>query len=291
MYACAFAGQGSQIKGMGRKLFKKYPHLIEKVNDILGYLIEEICFDNEALNTTKFVQPAIYVVNALKYMDFMEDRKENPSFLIGHSLGEYNALLASDVFTFEQGLELVCERGKLMDSVKNGEMDAIKNLSEDEVNYILNKYDINKIDIANINSSKQSIISGLEEDMKYALNCFEKEKIKYKKINVSGPFHSRYMKDANEKFKEKLKSMTFNKPKIPVVSGSGATLYSDDVYEVIKNQMCESVRWIDSINYILNNNCYTIYDIDNKFTISSLIEQIKKDRAFGEESNILMSII
>ena len=107
-----FPGQGSQAKGMGGELFDKYAELTKKADAILGYSIKELCLEDprRELNKTQFTQPALFVVNALSYYDKIETTGEKPDFLAGHSLGEFNALLAAECFDFEAGLKIVKKR-------------------------------------------------------------------------------------------------------------------------------------------------------------------------------------
>ena len=113
MITYMFPGQGSQIKGMGENLFSKFPELTQKADAILGYSIKDICLNDpqKELNQTQFTQPAFYVVNALSYRSKIQQTGKKPDFVIGHSLGEYNALEASGGITFEDGLKLVQRRG------------------------------------------------------------------------------------------------------------------------------------------------------------------------------------
>jgi malonyl CoA-acyl carrier protein transacylase len=104
-----FPGQGSQKKGMGGDLFDEFPEITKKADEILGYSIKELCLNDpeKQLNKTQFTQPALYVVNTLSYLKKMKDGEKEPDFVAGHSLGEYNALQAAEVLTFEEGLRLV----------------------------------------------------------------------------------------------------------------------------------------------------------------------------------------
>lgn len=156
-----FPGQGSQIKGMGEELFDQYEELTNRADNILGYSIKDLClYDHQKqLHLTRYTQPALYVVNALSYFKYLEAGKK-PDFLLGHSLGEYNALLAAGVFDFETGLRLVKKRGELMGQVVGGGMAAIIGLKKEEIQAGLDKNDLNDIDIANYNSEEQLIISG-----------------------------------------------------------------------------------------------------------------------------------
>ena len=109
MKVYVFPGQGSQFIGMGKNLFSKYPELVSIADNILGYSIEELCVNDKEnkLNLTEYTQPALFIVNALMYKEKIAEEGEVPDFVAGHSLGEYNALYAADVFDFVTGVKLV----------------------------------------------------------------------------------------------------------------------------------------------------------------------------------------
>ncbi|MGO4778772.1 acyltransferase domain-containing protein, partial [Lysobacter sp. 2RAB21] len=128
-----FPGQGSQARGMGGDLFDAYPELTAKADAVLGYSIKELCLEDprRELGKTQFTQPALYVVNALSYYKRIQDTGETPDYLAGHSLGEFNALLAAECFDFETGLKLVKKRGELMSQATQGAMAAIVNATRE----------------------------------------------------------------------------------------------------------------------------------------------------------------
>src|SRR5205823_13876450 len=123
MLAYIFPGQGSQTRGMGGNLFDDFPELTAQADAILGYSIKKLCLEdpNQELNQTQFTQPALFVVNALTFLK----KNQKPDYVAGHSLGEYNALFAAEVFDFATGLNLVKKRGELMSEAKNGGMAAV----------------------------------------------------------------------------------------------------------------------------------------------------------------------
>lgn len=137
--AYLFPGQGSQKKGMGEGLFDEFPEMTKKADEILGYSIKELCLTDprKELNKTQFTQPALYVVNALSFQKKMKEGESEPDFVAGHSLGEYNALHAAEVMSFEEGLKLVKKRGELMSKAENGGMAAILKTPEEEIKNIL----------------------------------------------------------------------------------------------------------------------------------------------------------
>ncbi|BCG49558.1 ACP S-malonyltransferase, FabD homolog [Candidatus Profftella armatura (Diaphorina cf. continua)] len=252
-----FPGQGSQYVGMGQLLFDKFPDIIERSNNILGYSIKELCLKNSQnqLNKTEYTQPALYIVNALSYRDHIKNTGEYSDFLVGHSLGEYNALESAGVFSFEDGLRLVQKRSELMSQVSEGAMAAIIGINANEISNILKKNNLNTIDIANYNTLNQTIISGPKNDINNAQIFFEKNNAIYIPLNVSGPFHSRYMKPIYKKFNNFLLDFVFHSPNIPVISNFDALPYSTEkITQNLSNQLINPVKWFDSIYYLLNKN-------------------------------------
>ncbi|MGH7487375.1 MAG: acyltransferase domain-containing protein, partial [bacterium] len=170
-----FPGQGSQHKGMGKDLFSRYPHIVDIADSVLGYSTRELCLDdpNNVLTETQFTQPALYVVNALTYFHTIGSKATRPDYVAGHSLGEYNALLAAEVIDFETGLRLVQKRGQLMAQVKGGGMAAVVGLSDAQIERVLAEAALTCIDIANRNSPSQFVISGRVEDIQKAKPALE----------------------------------------------------------------------------------------------------------------------
>ena len=156
MKAYVFPGQGSQEKGMGAKLFDEFADLTKSADSILGYSIKDLCLydkDNK-LQSTEYTQPAIYIVSV---MDYLKSRKEGiaaPNYVAGHSIGEYAALYAAGVFDFETGLKLVKKRGELMAKANGGGMAAIIGLTKEQVLEVLEKNDLNRIDVAKLQWGK-----------------------------------------------------------------------------------------------------------------------------------------
>ncbi len=128
MAALVFPGQGSQQKGMGENLFNAFPDLTGRADAILGYALRSLCLEDpdNLLNQTQYTQPALYAVNALSYLKKLESNGNPPAFVAGHSLGEYNALLAAGAFDFETGLRLVEETSELLNQ-RFGDLAGITN--------------------------------------------------------------------------------------------------------------------------------------------------------------------
>lgn len=254
MKTILFPGQGSQAKGMGKLLFDKYKDLTAQADSLLGYSIKDLCLNDprRELNQTRFTQPALYVLNALSYLDRIEQCGK-PDFLAGHSLGELNALLAADCFDFETGLKLVQKRGELMSQAAEGAMAAILNSSEQEIRAILADNHLDQIDIANFNAPSQIVISGSKAQIATAQDYFQQGNAKYIPLNTSGAFHSRLMAPTREQFESFLKLFDFRPPKIAVISNVTARPYEGaDVVANLSRQITGSVRWTETIQYLLS---------------------------------------
>ena len=193
-----FPGQGSQKVGMGEGLFETQPELVARADDILGYSIQRLCLEDpdSNLNSTDYTQPALFTVNALTYLNKVKQSGHEPDFVAGHSLGEYNALFAAQVFDFDTGLKLVKKRGEIMSKAHGGGMAAVVRISPEKTEEVLRNAGIDSIDIANYNAPMQTVISGRKDDIDNVSKYFDEAGAVYVPLKVSGAFHSRYMKDA-----------------------------------------------------------------------------------------------
>lgn len=277
-----FPGQGSQKKGMGQDLFSRFPNLIEQADEILGYSIAELCLEdpNNLLNITLYTQPALYIVNALSYFAETENGTTLPNYAAGHSLGEYNALLAAEAFDFATGLKLVQKRAQLMHNAKAGAMSAVIGLSFDEILKVFNTLNIDSVDIANLNSPTQIVISGTPEDLdRIDPACKEAGAKLVVRLNVSGAFHSRYMKPAALEFKDFLKPFVFNPLKISVISNSTAQPYlNDEIAERLSEQIFSPVQWIKSIEFLANTPNPKMKELGPAGVLTKLVKQIAGDK-------------
>lgn len=278
MTSYLFPGQGSQQKGMGEALFDEFPEMTKQADDILGYSIKELCLNDEKrqLNQTQFTQPALYVVNAMSYQRKIKETGQNPDFLAGHSLGEYNALQAAGVFSFEDGIKLVRKRGELMRKAENGAMAAIVNLTDKEVKECIEQNELSNIEIANYNAPTQIVISGLSEDVKKAQSHFEKAGGRFFPLKTSGAFHSRYMNDAKGIFEEYLQEFGFNDLKIPVISNVYARPYQkDQIKQCLSDQINHPVKWTQSMQYLIEKGEMEFEELGVGEVLTKLIQKIR----------------
>lgn len=280
-----FPGQGSQFKGMGGKLFGQFGELIEKADEILGYSIKELCLEDpkNELDKTQFTQPALYVVNALSYYEKIQNTPAPPDYVIGHSLGEFNALLAAGCYSFETGLKLVKKRGELMSQAPKGAMAAILNATKEQIESILEENKLFNIDLANYNTSSQIVISGSLDEISQAQTYFEDGEMLYYPINTSGAFHSRFMQTAKEMFFHYMEKFVFFDLKIPVISNVTARPYrSEDTVKNLCDQLVSCVYWVNSIEYLMvphiyNENPMEFEEIGNGEVLTKLYCTIKDE--------------
>lgn len=277
--AYVFPGQGSQYVGMGKELFEKYPELINEADEILGYSILELCLEdkNKKLDLTCYTQPALYVVECLAYLEkIKEDGK--PDYVAGHSLGEYSALFASGAYDFGTGLRLVKKRGELMYQATGGGMAAVIGLQPEQIRSILKEKNLDRIDVANYNSPSQTVLSGLKKDIEDIRGIFENNDARYIVLNVSGAFHSRYMKEAQEKFRDYIFDFKFNDLQIPVISNVSARPYcNDEIKEKLIEQMTSSVQWLDTIRYFMGKRVEKIEQVGPGIVLTNLQRVILRD--------------
>ena len=158
--AVLFPGQGSQRKGMGKELFGRYPEAERQAEDILGYSVPELCLEDPGgrLGDTVYTQPVRYVVNALAWRAAAEEGLTG-DVLLGHSVGEYAALLAAGVFDFATGLRLVARRASAMAGVRGG-MSVVLGLEAGQISEVLRSAGLSAIDLANLNAVDQIVIAG-----------------------------------------------------------------------------------------------------------------------------------
>ncbi|TYS11718.1 ACP S-malonyltransferase [Bacillus subtilis] len=282
MITYVFPGQGSQQKGMGQGLFEQYRHLTDQADQILGYSIEKLCTEKSYLdvNHTEYTQPALYVVNALSYLKRLEETGKKPDFATGHSLGEYNALFAAGAFDFGTGLKLVKKRGELMGRITGGGMAAVIGLNKEQVTAVLEEHRLYDIDVANENTPRQIVISGQKKEIEKAGTVFENTKdVKlFHPLNVSGAFHSRYMNEAKQEFKQFIDSFLFAPLSVPVISNVYAEPYQQDrIKETLSEQMVSAVKWTDSIRFLMGRGEMEFEEIGPGTVLTGLIQRIKNE--------------
>ncbi|MDJ0933255.1 ACP S-malonyltransferase [Breoghania sp.] len=250
-----FPGQGAQRLGMGQDEFVRLPELAQQADDILGYSIAALCAGGpiEKLSQTEYTQPALYVVNALRYLRHVEETGETPDYLLGHSVSEYVALFAAGVLDFASGLNLVAKRGALMAEAREGGMAAVLGLEGAAIEDLLRNEGITDIHAANFNMPKQIVVSGRRQAVAEAEELFLKAGAShYKVLPVSGAFHTPIMEEARAQFAEFIKSFMFACQQVPVISNVTARPHVDgEISARMIEQITAPVRWSESLRYLM----------------------------------------
>ncbi|UUU28508.1 ACP S-malonyltransferase [Streptomyces sp. CA-210063] len=275
-----FPGQGAQAKGMGRDLFDRFPELVEQADAVLRYSIRELCLEDPGRNLrdTRYTQPALYVVDALTWLAALQEGGRLPDYLLGHSLGEFAALFAAGVYDFETGLRLVAERGRLMGQVTGGTMAAVSAVDADLVREVLRDAELSGLDIANYNAPTQTVVAGPADAVNRALAVFKDKGARCAPLNVSAPFHSRYMAQAAEEFGRLLDATTFAAPKIPVISNVDARPYAPDaVAATLRRQIVSPVQWTDSIRLLMGRGDFRVRELGPGQVLTKLIARIREE--------------
>jgi malonyl CoA-acyl carrier protein transacylase len=289
MLALTFPGQGSQKRGMGQGLFdevREYAAVEKEVDALLGYSMRKLCLEDpdNRLKETQYTQPSLYVVNALHYYKAVAEGAR-PAYVAGHSLGEYNALLAAGVFDFLTGLRLVQKRGELMSQAKNGGMGAVIGLDADKIAQVIRDHGLSRLDVANFNTPSQTVVSGPVDDIKQSGPHFEKAGAQmFIPLQVSAAFHSRYMADAGKAFADFLAPMTFAEPKIPVIANATAQPYpangngtgSAAVKSLLASQITQSVQWTQSVRYLIGKGVTEFRETGPGNVLTRMVQQIQK---------------
>jgi len=281
--ALIFPGQGSQYVGMGKDFYENFESVrtvFEKANEILGFNLTQIVFNEEKLlNKTIYTQPAILTVSYAIYQVF---KSLYPNIKVlytaGHSLGEYSALLASNALTFEDALQLVRKRAEYMQNAipeGKGGMAAVIGISPDEVRELCKQVN-GIVEAVNLNSPLQTVVAGEAAAVKEFLKIAKAKKIKVIPLKVSVPSHSSLMREAAEKFKGELKKVTFRNAQIPIVQNYDAKAHinAEEIRINLYLQLFNPVRWTDSVKYMVNHGVNTFIELGPKNVLSKLVKQI-----------------
>ena len=280
--AFVFPGQGSQFVGMAKDILdehsvaKKY---LQQAEDILGFDLANLMFNGpeDKLLQTSVTQPAIFVhsvLAALTYKDF------KPDAVAGHSLGEFSALVAAGVLSFEDGLRLVQARANAMqkacDEQESG-MAAIIGLDDEKVEEICSEIDTLVVP-ANYNTSGQVVISGTMNGIEKAIAAFQEAGARMAiKLKVNGAFHSPLMKSAEDELAAKIKETNFQAPICPIYQNVVATAVKD-VEEIKTNlvkQLTAPVRWTQTIKQMKTDGFESFEELGPGKVLSGLIRKIR----------------
>ena len=285
MKSYVFPGQGSQFPGMCLDLYQKYSELkemFEKAEEVLKFNISEIMFNGspEELIQTKVTQPAIFI-HSMAILSILKDSFK-PDQVAGHSLGEFSALVAAGVLSFEDGLRLVSIRAKAMQKScenTNGTMAAILALENDLIENICTK--INGIVVAaNYNCPGQVVISGEVKAVEEACSKLSDAGARRTLIlPVGGAFHSPLMEDAKIELSIAINNSNFNEPICPIyqnVNGIGENSLVN-IKENLISQLTSPVKWTHSVNQMIKDGATEFIEIGPGKVLQGLIKKIDRN--------------
>ncbi|HLQ84216.1 MAG TPA: ACP S-malonyltransferase [Pseudogracilibacillus sp.] len=284
--AFMFPGQGSQVVGMGQDFYEDetIKSLYEEANQALGKDITSLMFNGpvEELTETENAQPALLLSSIAAYT-LLEAEGIKPVMTVGHSLGEYSALVAAKSLKLNEALPLVATRGKLMEKAfpkGQGTMAAVLGLNENEIKNELKKIKNDEIvDIANLNCPGQIVISGSKNGIEQAeLILKEAGARRVLPLNVSGPFHSQLMEKANEEFEHYLNQVNLTTAEIPVYANvtANAVQESEQIKDLLMKQLYSPVRFEESINNMIQAGVDAFVEVGTGRVLSGLVKKIDR---------------
>ena len=284
MKAYVFPGQGAQFPGMGKDLFENSTRAqkrFEQANDILGFSITDIMFgdDAEALKETQVTQPAIFL-HATILSEVMGERFQ-PEMLAGHSLGEFSALVAARVLSFEDGLRLVQERALAMQAacdVEPGTMAAILGLEDRLVESICDETE-GIVIAANYNCPGQLVISGIKEAVIKACDALSKAGARRALIlPVGGAFHSPLMEPAKERLARAIEQTEFSNSSCPVYQNVCATgiVNPKELKANLIAQLTAPVRWAQSVQQMIADGATHFTEVGPGKVLQGLVKKIDR---------------
>jgi [acyl-carrier-protein] S-malonyltransferase len=294
--AFIFPGQGSQSIGMGIAVANAFPlarDIFSQANEILGWDLFKACQEGpeERLRQTDVAQPALYVTGYAASA-VMRSRDFKPSGFAGHSIGEYAALAAAGVFSFEQGLRLVQVRGQLMQEAAQkhpGAMAAILGLSPEKTQELCKQAETDGICVpVNFNSPEQIVIAGEKKAVeKVSALATEAGAKRVIALNVSGAFHSPLMAEAAQAMRAELSKVTFKNAEAPVAMNADGQLQTEAsaIQERLARQLNSSVQWVKSIEALKADGVTTFIECGAGRVLMGLMRRIDKQlQAFSTET-------
>ncbi len=281
-----FSGQGAQTIGMGEDLFKnreECKNVFESGENLLNMDILNKMFngDEETLKKTSIAQPAI-VLTSLAAAEALKNEGIECDYSCGLSLGEYTALIHSRVISFEDGIKLVKERGRIMEEAGikvKGKMAAVLKLKEDKVEELVNKCkEFGVIEVANYNCPGQIVIGGESAPIDKSIEIVKELGGMAIPLKVSGAFHTSLLKEASEEFYIYIEKVRFNEIDEKIYSNLKGNLYvkEDNIKNILKNHMVKPVYFEEIIRNMISKGVDTFIEIGPRKTLTGFVKKIDR---------------
>ena len=290
-HAYVFPGQGAQFVGMGKDLYNNFPkskELFDQANEILGFNITDIIFNgtDEDLKQTKVTQPAVFLHSVIRAICLGDDFK--PDMVAGHSLGEFSALVAAGVLSFEDGPRLVSKRALAMQAaceLQPSTMAAVLGLEDEKVVEVLKSITNEVVVAANFNCPGQLVISGSIAGVEQACEALKNAGAKRAlPLKVGGAFHSPLMKPAREELAKAIEDTNFSSPKCPIYQNVVAHAVTEP-QEIKKNliaQLTAPVRWTECVRAMISDGATLFTEVGPGTVLQGLVKKI--DSSISAES-------
>ena len=283
-----FPGQGSQYEGMGRDLIASpvYKRAKEILDDHTYSVVEQASLDQ--LSKTRYGQVAIFL-NSLSLYQELKDRVLDPndigvSACLGLSLGEYTALCAAGVFSLDEGIDLVKNRGLIMGQGAGGKgsMVAIMKTGLETIQDLVDQARQDEVlAVCNLNSPGQIVVGGEFAALdRFEEKCKEAKIKRYMRLNVEGPFHTQILNQAAKEFADNyLSKIDYREPSMDVYTNLSGKNYRqvDSIVDNLKDQMCSPVRFIDCVENMIADGCQLFIEIGPGKSLSGFVKKINKD--------------
>lgn len=287
--AYLFPGQGSQVVGMGKELAGNYPaarQVFAEADKALGYSISELCFHGpeDKLKLTEITQPAI-LTTSIAGLRVLRENGLKPTFVAGHSLGEYSAHVAAGTLGLSDAVKIVRNRGKYMQEavpVGVGAMAAILGLALEKLQEVCNQAAQGEIVTpANINSPTQMVISGHASAVGRAADLAKaRGALRTIMLPVSAPFHCALMQPAQERLEKDLQSLEFHDPRVPVINNVEGAKMTDAAAarDALIRQVTGAVEWVKVIEKLIGEGTEIFVEVGPGKVLTGLLRQIDRSR-------------
>lgn len=290
-----FPGQGAQAVGMGKDLAGAFPEcrsLFDRAGQVLGFDLAKVCFEGpiEELTKSSVTQPAVFVVSMACHAALAKKRPDLKfAAAAGHSLGEWSALCAAGVVSFDDALKVLEARGRFMQQAceeNPGAMTAVMGQDAEALRQLSAECGI---EVANFNTPEQTVLTGRKEGIEKAEQALKQKGVKKViRLNVAGAFHSSLMAPAARRLAEFLQSVAFSAPSMPVASNVTGLPHTtpEEIKKLMVSQVTSSVQWVSCIGWMKEQGVKTYVECGPGKVLTGLVRRIDKDAVLHNISDL-----